>query len=101
MEFFKAVALRDGRCAAECTLRLSNKQSCPYPEDSSRFVCNLNLLVLRLGSARTSTAGENDIMEIYIDSSGGYPKAHKLGAIQRTIKYEILPTPTKSSVFKF
>lgn len=31
-EFFKAVALRDGRCAAECTLRLSNKQNCPYPE---------------------------------------------------------------------
>ncbi|KAK6132740.1 hypothetical protein DH2020_033545 [Rehmannia glutinosa] len=32
LEFFKAVALRDGRTAAECTLRLSNKQKCPYPE---------------------------------------------------------------------
>ncbi|KAL0328518.1 UNVERIFIED_CONTAM: putative serine/threonine-protein kinase abkC [Sesamum calycinum] len=32
LEFFKAVALRDGRTAAECTLRLSNKQNCPYPE---------------------------------------------------------------------
>ncbi|KAL3639888.1 hypothetical protein CASFOL_014856 [Castilleja foliolosa] len=32
LEFFKAVALRDGRSAAECTLRLSNKQKCPYPE---------------------------------------------------------------------
>lgn len=32
IEFFKAVALRDGRTAAECTLRLSNKQSCPNPE---------------------------------------------------------------------
>lgn len=32
MEFFRAVALRDGRSAAECTLRLSNKQNCPHPE---------------------------------------------------------------------
>ncbi|XP_020584377.1 ABC1 family protein YPL109C, mitochondrial-like isoform X2 [Phalaenopsis equestris] len=32
MEFFKAVALRDGRTAAECTLRLSRKQSCPDPK---------------------------------------------------------------------
>ncbi|KAL5730703.1 hypothetical protein ACHQM5_003498 [Ranunculus cassubicifolius] len=31
-EFFKAVALRDGRTAAECTLRFSKKQSCPNPE---------------------------------------------------------------------
>ncbi|XP_043689512.1 uncharacterized aarF domain-containing protein kinase 2-like [Telopea speciosissima] len=30
--FFKAVALRDGRTAAECTLRLSKQQSCPNPE---------------------------------------------------------------------
>ncbi|KAJ3670196.1 hypothetical protein LUZ60_010520 [Juncus effusus] len=30
--FFKAVALRDGRTAAECTLRLSTNQSCPNPE---------------------------------------------------------------------
>lgn len=32
LEFFKAVALRDGRTAAECTLRLSSRQSCPHPE---------------------------------------------------------------------
>lgn len=31
LEFFKAVALRDGRTAAEYTLRLSRKQSCPDP----------------------------------------------------------------------
>lgn len=31
MEFFRAVALRDGRATAECTLRLSNKQNCPHP----------------------------------------------------------------------
>ncbi|XP_038981700.1 probable serine/threonine-protein kinase abkC isoform X2 [Phoenix dactylifera] len=32
LEFFKAVALRDGHTAAECTLRLSKRQSCPNPE---------------------------------------------------------------------
>ncbi|OVA07980.1 UbiB domain [Macleaya cordata] len=32
LEFFKAVALRDGRSAAECTLRLSKQQKCPNPE---------------------------------------------------------------------
>ncbi|XWS51995.1 hypothetical protein CRYUN_Cryun11dG0029600 [Craigia yunnanensis] len=32
LEFFKAVALRDGRSAAECTLRLSKQQHCPNPK---------------------------------------------------------------------
>ncbi|KAL5990949.1 hypothetical protein ACLOJK_011855 [Asimina triloba] len=32
LEFFKAVALRDGHTAAKCTLRLSKQQNCPNPE---------------------------------------------------------------------
>ncbi|CAK9320979.1 unnamed protein product [Citrullus colocynthis] len=32
LEFFKAVARRDGRTVAECTLRLSKQQNCPDPE---------------------------------------------------------------------
>lgn len=32
IEFFKAVARRDGRTAAECTLRLSKQQNCPDPK---------------------------------------------------------------------
>ncbi|KAG6554820.1 hypothetical protein Mapa_003403 [Marchantia paleacea] len=32
LEFFKAVALKDGRKAAECTLQFSRAQSCPNPE---------------------------------------------------------------------
>lgn len=32
LDFFKAVALRDGRSAAECTLRLSTHQHCPNPK---------------------------------------------------------------------
>ncbi|CDO99646.1 unnamed protein product [Coffea canephora] len=33
LEFFKAVARRDGQTAAECALRLSKKQNCPSPQD--------------------------------------------------------------------
>ncbi|TYI12999.1 hypothetical protein ES332_A08G027600v1 [Gossypium tomentosum] len=32
LEFFKAVALRDGQSAAECTLRLSKQHRCPNPK---------------------------------------------------------------------
>lgn len=32
LEFFKAVARRDGRTAAECALRLSKQQNCPDPK---------------------------------------------------------------------
>ncbi|KAJ1390399.1 UbiB domain [Sesbania bispinosa] len=32
LEFFKAVARRDGRTAAECALRLSKQQNCPNPK---------------------------------------------------------------------
>ncbi|CAL9769727.1 unnamed protein product [Musa acuminata subsp. burmannicoides] len=32
LNFFKAVALRDGRTAAECTLRLSRNQNCSNPK---------------------------------------------------------------------
>lgn len=32
LEFFKAIARRDGQTVAECTLQLSKKQNCPNPE---------------------------------------------------------------------
>ncbi|XP_050214188.1 uncharacterized protein LOC126665423 [Mercurialis annua] len=32
IDFFKAVARRDGRTAAQCTLRLSKQQNCPNPK---------------------------------------------------------------------
>ncbi|KAK7319594.1 hypothetical protein RJT34_04317 [Clitoria ternatea] len=32
LKFFKAVALRDGQTAAECTLKLSKQQNCPNPK---------------------------------------------------------------------
>lgn len=40
LEFFKSVAVRDGRTAANCTLRLSRNQSCPNPEAFVREVEN-------------------------------------------------------------
>lgn len=41
LEFFKAVARRDGRTAAECTLRLSKQQNCPDPKSFTEvlFTC--------------------------------------------------------------
>lgn len=39
LEFFKAVALRDGRTAATCTLRLSKQQNCPNPEAFIQVLC--------------------------------------------------------------
>jgi aarF domain-containing kinase len=32
IDFFKAIARRDGRTVAECTLRLSKRQNCPNPK---------------------------------------------------------------------
>ena len=32
LEFFKAIARRDGTRAAQCTLKVSAKQNCPDPE---------------------------------------------------------------------
>lgn len=39
LEFFKAVAFRDGRTAAACTLRLSKRQNCPNPEAFIEVKC--------------------------------------------------------------
>eukprot|EP00252_Welwitschia_mirabilis_P006532 TRINITY_DN17416_c0_g1_i6.p1 TRINITY_DN17416_c0_g1~~TRINITY_DN17416_c0_g1_i6.p1 ORF type:complete len:657 (-),score=88.26 TRINITY_DN17416_c0_g1_i6:81-2051(-) len=38
LEFFKAVAIRDGRAAAECTLKFSRNQSCPDRDSFIREV---------------------------------------------------------------
>lgn len=43
LEFFKAVALRDGRTAAESTLGLSKQQSCPNPEEFIKVLSNFLL----------------------------------------------------------
>jgi len=42
LEFFKAVACRDGRKVAECALQLSKRQSCPNPEAFIQVLCFLS-----------------------------------------------------------
>lgn len=44
LEFFKAVARRDGSTAAQCTLNLSKKQNCPNPD---AFV-KVNFLLIQI-----------------------------------------------------
>ena len=41
LEFFKAVATRDGRTAAQCTLKLSKNQHCPNPEAFTEVMYSL------------------------------------------------------------
>ena len=52
LEFFKAVALRDGRTAAECTLQFSKQQSCPNP-------------LAFVNVSRLFTLGDNEILACY------------------------------------
>lgn len=47
LEFFKAVARRDGKIAAESALKLSKKQKCPNPEGFIQ-VKNLHLYTLSI-----------------------------------------------------
>lgn len=47
LEFFKAVALRDGRTAAESTLGLSKQQSCPNPEEFIKVLSNFLVIVVK------------------------------------------------------
>lgn len=42
-QFFKAVATRDGRTAAKCTLQLSKNQSCPNPVAFTEVKCETML----------------------------------------------------------
>ncbi|KAH9611855.1 hypothetical protein KSS87_019534 [Heliosperma pusillum] len=44
LEFFKAVARRDGRTVAECTLNMSKKQNCPNPQAFIQLVYDGNTL---------------------------------------------------------
>ncbi|KAI5438204.1 hypothetical protein KIW84_024087 [Lathyrus oleraceus] len=51
LEFFKAVARRDGRTAAECTLRLSKEQN--NPTDSRNLFADLNPFLIK-GTGKSS-----------------------------------------------
>lgn len=46
LEFFKAVARRDGRTAAESTLKLSKQQNCPNPKVFIEVIIFIFILLL-------------------------------------------------------
>jgi hypothetical protein len=46
LEFFKSVARRDGRTAAECALSLSKKQNCPNPQAFIEVIAFFQLALL-------------------------------------------------------
>lgn len=41
LDFFKAVAVKDGSKAAECALKFSKEQSCPDPDAFKQVSCHL------------------------------------------------------------
>ena len=51
LEFFKAVARRDGRTAAESTLKLSKQQNCPNPKVFIEVIIFIFLLLVNTGDA--------------------------------------------------
>ena len=51
LEFFKAVARRDGRTAAESTLKLSKQQNCPNPKVFIEVIIFIFLLLVDTGDA--------------------------------------------------
>ena len=64
LEFFKAVARRDGQTAAECALRLSKKQNCPSPQDFIQVI----LLLYAIGSSRLTWHVNHHTQHCYIIS---------------------------------
>lgn len=60
LEFFKAVALRDGRTAAQCALEFSNNQSCPDP---AAFIKKLETSFKFYGSKEANVIHPGDCMQ--------------------------------------
>lgn len=60
LEFFKAVALRDGRSAAEYTLKLSKQQNCPNP---AAFIMEVEKSFMLWGSAKGDSIHPADCMQ--------------------------------------
>ncbi|MCO5606123.1 hypothetical protein L7F22_060310 [Adiantum nelumboides] len=60
LEFFKAVALRDGRAAAQCALEFSKNQSCPNP---AAFVKELETSFAFWGSKEADVIHPGECMQ--------------------------------------
>ncbi|KAK4744116.1 hypothetical protein SAY87_010428 [Trapa incisa] len=71
LEFFKAIALRDGRTAAECTLKLSRKQCCPDPR---AFIEEVDKSFISWNSAEGNNVHPGECMHQLLE----YVRRHKV-----------------------
>lgn len=69
LEFFKAVARRDGRTAAESTLKLSKRQNCPNPKGFIEVICRY-LTSFFIGDQSLDFIVENIISLLFLDKAG-------------------------------
>ena len=69
LEFFKAVARRDGRTAAESTLKLSKQQNCPNPKAFIEVICRY-LKSLLVGDQNLDFIVESIISLLFLDKAG-------------------------------
>ena len=61
LEFFKAVARRDGRTAAESTLKLSKQQNCPNPRAFIEVIYRYLTTSLFVGDRNSYFIGEDSL----------------------------------------
>jgi len=61
LEFFKAVARRDGRTAAESTLKLSKQQNCPNPRAFIEVIYRYLTTSLFIGDRNLDFIGEDSL----------------------------------------
>lgn len=61
LEFFKAVARRDGRTAAESTLKLSKRQNCPNPKAFIEVIYRYLTTSLFIGDRNLDFIGEDSL----------------------------------------
>jgi len=61
LEFFKAVARRDGRTAAESTLKLSKQQNCPNPRAFIEVIYRYLTTSLFVGDRNSDFIGEDSL----------------------------------------
>jgi hypothetical protein len=75
LEFFKSVARRDGRTAAECALSLSKKQNCPNPKAFIEVILFFQLrlsIFFPVGSLLTFITECNSVI---VDATFRYPSS--------------------------
>jgi predicted unusual protein kinase regulating ubiquinone biosynthesis (AarF/ABC1/UbiB family) len=75
LEFFKAVARRDGRAAAESTLKLSKQQNCPNPRAFIEVIYRYPTTSLFVGDRSLDFIGEDSFSFFMIKQCNRWPVA--------------------------